>query len=56
VRIPLKALIAIGPAHKVGQTWVVEVARRDGVFCGPRPVVTFRTKREAVEFAKEVRR
>ena len=54
MRLPLKDLVATGPARKIGSTWVVTVARRDGVDCGgDNVVVTFRTKGEAVAFAAE---
>jgi hypothetical protein len=53
MRVALKDLFAAGPATKVGRTWVVPVARRDGGFCGLNTVVTFPTKKAAVEFAVE---
>lgn len=47
----LSNLVATGAPRKVGAVWVVTVAYRDGAPTGAGTCVTFRTKREAVEFA-----
>jgi len=51
MRMALSELAACGPVAKIGRTYVVEVKRKDGTDIGANAVVTFRTRREADEFA-----
>lgn len=51
MRVALKELEASSQPYKVGGTWVVDVKRRDGTPLTENACVTFRTKREATEFA-----
>jgi hypothetical protein len=52
MRIALSQLIATSEPTKIGRTWAVKVARKDGVQVGPNQVITFTTKREAQEFCQ----
>lgn len=53
MRMPMSDLEATGQPYKVGGTWVVDVKRRDGQPLTDNACITFRTKREAQEFAND---
>lgn len=55
MRIALSALVATGQPSKIGRTWYVTVARRDGVAVTENTVVGFATKQAAMDFVNRVK-
>lgn len=51
MRVSLNELIATGQPVRVGRTWCVNVARKDGAPLGSNSLVTFPTMKAAVAFA-----
>jgi hypothetical protein len=54
MRIALSALVPTGQPTKLGRTWYVTVARKDGVPVLSNTVVSFTTKTAAMAFASSI--